>query len=343
MNSQARTALAALTLTLLSSASFAAEMPKPCGPDPRERCIAYKQGQIVIVVLTPGKAATIQLPEGETVYSLVASDNDIIKGQAPADRVASGANTTDDPNLESTVPGDENSPTGFVMLKAKRELVPQPYTVIGKWTHPVTGKTVLRNHTFELHTTVTANDGAVQVGVSGDPAAENVGFYTLTFSDPVAQREIRKAKAQKLQEEQEASMVADRLQQVQTSTLRRNIAYDGQGTEADRVALAPSAPPGLDAMWDDGQRTFLRYPGNRGSPIAYEVLPNGTEARLGQNVVVDPATRGSILILHRVVPMLRLRDGDNVLCITNNAYDPVGTNPGTGTSDPGVFRDVKGP
>src|SRR5688500_11620460 len=75
-----KTAAATLALTLLSSASFAAEMPKPCGPDPRERCIAYKPGQIVIMVLAPGQTATIQLPDGEVVYSIGASDNNIIKG-----------------------------------------------------------------------------------------------------------------------------------------------------------------------------------------------------------------------------------------------------------------------
>ena len=338
-----KTAAATLALSLLSSVSFAAEMPKPCGPDPRERCIAYKPGQIVIMVLAPGQTATIQLPDGEVVYSSGASDNDIITGGAPVDRVATGGNMTEDPNLATIVPGDEGDPSGFMMIKAKRELAPQPFVVIGEWTHPVTGKKILRNHIFELHTTTVQKDGAVTVGMAGDPAVEQGHFYSLTFSDPVARREIRRAEAKKVQEEMEVSMVADRLQQVQTSTLRRNVSYDGQGTESDRVSLAPSAPAGLDAMWDDGQRTFLRYPGNRGTPVAYEVLPNGTEAVLGQNVVVDPATKGSMLILHKVVPMLRLRDGDSVLCITNTAYDPVGTNPGTGTADPGVFRDVKGP
>lgn len=338
-----KTAITALALTLLSSVSFAAEMPKPCGPDPRERCIAYKPGQIVIMVLAPGQTATIQLPDGEVVYSIGASDNNIIKGEGSVERVATGSNTTGDPNLETTIPGDENNPSGFIMLKAKKELAPQSYAVIGEWTHPITGKKILRNHTFELHTTPVSGQGAVTVGMAGDPAAEQGHFYSLTFSDPVAKREIRRAEARKFQEEMEVSMVADRLQQVQTSTLRRNVSYDGQGTESDRLFLAPSAPAGLDAMWDDGQRTLLRYPGNRGTPVAYEVLANGTEAVIGQNVVVDPDTKGSMLILHKVVQMLRLRDGDSVLCITNTAYDPVGSNPGTGTADPGVFRDVKGP
>jgi type IV secretion system protein VirB9 len=39
--------------------------------------------------------------------------------------------------------------------------------------------------------------------------------------------------------------------------------------------------------------------------------------------------------------MLRLRDGNSVLCITNRAYDPVGHRTGTGTVDPGVVRQVR--
>lgn len=332
---------AALALTLLSSASFSAEMPKPCGPeDSRERCIAYKPGQIVTLVLTPGKTMLIELPEGEIVYYLAVSDNDVIKGDGVAQRVAVGGTTTADPNLETSVPGEEGAPSQFVTLKAKRQLEPQPFTLIGQWTHPVTGKPVLRRHVFEIHTTGTA---AAEVGMVGSPAVEQEGFFSLVFSDPVARREIRKAKTAKLREEEEARTVSERLEQIQISTLRRNVAYDGQATEADRIEIAPSAPAGLDAMWDDGQRTFLRYPGNRGTPVAYQVLSDGKEAIIGQNVVVDPATKGSLLIIHNVVQMLRLRDGTSVVCITNNAYDPTGTNSGTGTVDPGVVRDVKGP
>lgn len=344
MNAALKTAAAALTLSLLSSASWAAEMPKPCGPDPRERCVSYKPGQIVTLVLAPGRTMIIELPEGETVYYIGASDNSVIKGDDAADRVAVNNNTTEDPNLETSVPGPDNSPSQFVSLKAKKELEPQPFLVIGQWNHPVTGQKVLRRHIFELHTKKRqpANQGNVQVGTVGAPEVEEEAFFSVVFSDPVARREVRQAKLEKLQQEQEARTVTERLEQVNLSTLRRNAAYDGQGTEADRASLAPSAPSGLDAMWDDGERTYLRYPGNRGTPVAYQILADGTEAVIGQNTVVDPATRGSLLIVHKVVPMLRLRDGGNVLCITNNAYNPTGQNSGTGTVDPGVFRDVKG-
>jgi type IV secretion system protein VirB9 len=130
--------------------------------------------------------------------------------------------------------------------------------------------------------------------------------------------------------------VADRLKQVSISTLQRNTPYAGQSTEADRIALAP------DTMWDDGQRTFLRFPGNRRVPHAWQILPDGKEGVVGQTTVDDPDTRGHLLIIEQVVSMLRLRDGDAVLCITNQAYDPTSRNPGTGTVDPGVLRQTRG-
>jgi type IV secretion system protein VirB9 len=319
----------ALAVILLSSVSHAAETPKSCGEDPRVRCIAYKERQVVTLTLSPGATMTINLPPDETVYSLGASDNGIITGDGQTDRVAAGAQTTADPNLQVTVPGDAANPSGIVMVKALRHLEPQPYHVIGRWINPVTGKPVLRPHTFELRT------------IPGGPTQDDT-FFTVAFSDPIAEKIKRDAKRHEAQEQRAVQEAADRLTQVQVSTLQRNIAYDGQGTDADRVALAPTSPAGLDAMWDDGQRTFLRYPGNRAVPMAYQVLADGAEAVIGQSTVVDPATHGSLLIIHGVVPMMRLRSGESVLCITNRAYDPVGRNTGTGTVDPGVVREMRG-
>lgn len=318
-----------LAVALLASTAHSAELPKPCGPDPRERCVSYQPGQIVSLLLTPGATMTIELPSAEAVFSLGTSDNGIITGEGATERVAAGQQVTSDPNLQTSVPGGEANPTQFLMLKALRHLEPQPFVIIGRWTNPVTGKPEFRRHVFELRT------------IPGGPEAPDA-FFSVLFSDPIADKLVRNAKWKEAQEKRQAEEVADRLQQVQVSTLRRNIAYDGQATPADRTALAPSAPAGLDALWDDGQRTFLRYPGNRSTPQAYQVLADGSEAVIGQNTVVDPATNGSLLIIHGVVPMLRLRDGESVLCITNRAYDPVGHNSGTGTVDPGIVRDVRG-
>jgi type IV secretion system protein VirB9 len=329
--------VSALALSLMASTAMSAEVPKPCGPDPRERCIAYDPSQIVSLFLVPGATTTLQLPDNEVVYSVGTSDNEIISGKpSAAERVAAGPSATADDNLQVHMPGTDANPSKFLMVKALRHLEPQPFTVIGVWSHPVTGKQEHRRHSFELST------------IPGGPQASDA-FFSVVFSDPVAAKilreEQRKERQKKWQEEQDKlqiQAVSDRLTQVQQSVLARNAAYDGQGTESDRAALAPSAPAGFDAMWDDGQRTFLRYPGNRPVPLAYQVLPDGSESVIGQSTVVDAETKGSLLILHSVVPMLRLRDGTSVLCITNKAYDPVGHRTGTGTVDPGVVRQVKG-
>jgi type IV secretion system protein VirB9 len=329
--------VSALAFSLMTSTAMTAEVPKPCGPDPRERCIAYDPSQIVSLFLVPGATTTLQLPDDEVVYSVGTSDNEIISGKAAAaERVVSGPSATADDNLQVHMPGSDANPSKFLMVKALRHLEPQPFTVIGVWTNQVTGKQEHRRHSFELST------------IPGGPQAPDA-FFSVVFSDPVASRirkeEERKERHRKWEEDQktlQAQAVSDRLMQVQQSVLSRNAAYDGQGTETDRAALAPNAPAGLDAMWDDGQRTFLRYPGNRPVPLAYQVMPDGSESVLGQSTVVDAATKGSLLIIHSVVPMLRLRDGNSVLCITNSAYDPVGHRTGTGTVDPGVVRQVKG-
>jgi type IV secretion system protein VirB9 len=324
-----RSTLAVVLLMSVPHRVHSAETPVSCGEDPRQRCIAYKPGQIINLMLSPGATMTIELPPDEVVFSLGASDNGIITGEGQAERVAAGAQTTTDPNLLVSVPGDVTNPSGFIMMKALRHLEPQPYHVIGRWTNPVTGKLEYRHHSFELRT------------IPGGPEQADA-FYTVVFSDPVAEKVRRDAKRREAQEQRAVREAADRLAQVQISTLQRNIAYDGQGTEVDRAALAPAAPAGLDAMWDDGQRTFLRYPGNRAVAVAYQVLADGTEAVIGQSTVIDAATHGSLLIIHGVMPMMRLRSGESVLCITNRAYDPVGRNTGTGTVDPGVVRDARG-
>jgi type IV secretion system protein VirB9 len=335
MNKVTLIGLATLALSLMASTAMPAELPKPCGPDPRERCIAYNPSQIISLFLIPGATITIQLPDNEVVYSVGTSDNEVISGKPPAERVVAGQSATADDNLQVHMPGTDAVPSEFLMVKALRHLEPQPFTVIGVWTNPVTGKQEKRRHSFELST------------IPGGPQAPDA-IFSVVFSDPVAAEIIKEAERkerQKIWQEKEAKLqaqaVADRLTQVQQSALARNVAYDGQGTDADRIALAPTAPAGLDAMWDDGQRTYLRYPGNRSVPLAYQVMPDGTESVIGQSTVVDSATKGSLLIIHGVVPMLRLRSGESVLCITNNAYDPVGHRTGTGTVDPGVVRQVR--
>lgn len=339
-------ALISVTSLVLSSPVMAAETPAPCGPDPRERCVAYAPGQIVRIYAAPGATLAIELPSAERIAFVGASDNQLLQGGEAVERVAAGGDgsSTADPNLMTSVPRTDGATSNFVMLKPLRHLEPQPFTVLAWWTNPTNQARELRRHTFELRT----RPGELTEDVPDT-------FFAVRFSDPVGARIVaeteqetaRKAaterwEAQRAEREQRAA--AARLVQVAAlGTTRQNTAYDGQGTAADRAALAPAPSAAAPAVWDDGQRTYLRYPGNRRPPMPYQVMPDGKEAVVGQSTNPDPTTNGNILVLHGVFPMLRLRDGDNVLCIVNRAYDPTGQNPGTGTVSPDVLRVSRPP
>ncbi|WP_424138826.1 TrbG/VirB9 family P-type conjugative transfer protein [Roseomonas chloroacetimidivorans] len=335
-------ALASAAVIALSAVpAVAAETPSPCGPDPRERCVAYAPGQIVRIYAAPGATLAIELPSTERVAFVGTSDNQLLQGGEAVDRMAAGGDgsSTADPNLMTSVPRVDGATGNFVMLKPLRHLEPQPLTVLAWWTNPTSGARDLRRHTFELRT----RPGELTEDVPDT-------FFAVRFSDPVGARIVVEAARETARKEAAARWAAQRAEReeraaaarlVQASalgTVRKNLAYDGQGTTADRTALAPAATTTEPAIWDDGARTFLRYPGNRRPPMPYQILADGTEAVVGQSTNPDPTTNGNILVLHGVFPMIRLRDGDNVLCIVNRAYDPIGQNPGTGTVSPDVLR-----
>jgi type IV secretion system protein VirB9 len=106
---------------------------------------------------------------------------------------------------------------------------------------------------------------------------------------------------------------------------RRNLAYAVQGASA----LQPSE------VSDNGRFTVLRFPANQPLPAFYQVDAAGTESLVPFDV------RGEFVVVHAVVPQLRLRRGDEVLCIYNEAFEPYGVNPGTGTAAPDVERTDK--
>lgn len=325
-------------LPFLSPAQ-AAETPRACGPDPRERCVAYAPGQIVRIYGAQGATMAIELPPAEKVSFVGKSDNSLIapsgeQGEA-AEAAGGGGSCSRDANMSICVPKIDGGSSNIVMLTPLRPLEVQPFTVLAWWTNPATGEKAQRRHTFELLTR------------PGDLSAETPDtFFAVRFTDPVGERLVREQKAKeaaeraRTQRAERAERVASaRLQQAAAlGTTRENRSYDGQGTPEDRTALAPMATATLPAIWDDGQRTYLRYPGNRRPPMPYQVFPDGTEAVVGQSTNPDAATNGTLLVLHGVFPMIRLRDGTSILCIVNRAYDPVGQNPGTGTVSPDVLR-----
>lgn len=107
---------------------------------------------------------------------------------------------------------------------------------------------------------------------------------------------------------------------------RRNLAYSLQGD----ARLQPSE------VTDNGRFTVLRFPGNQPVPAVFEVAADGSERIIPYDV------RGEFVVIHGVVAGLRLRHGNAVLCIFNEAFDPRGAGTGTGTASPAVDRTVTG-
>jgi type IV secretion system protein VirB9 len=118
-----------------------------------------------------------------------------------------------------------------------------------------------------------------------------------------------------------------------------------------RRALAAAPPPGPpnyryvaqgdanllpSAMWDDGQQTHIRWPGNVRVPAVYVIGPDGKE------MLANFSVENGEVTVHQTDRMFRFRDGDTVLCVFNRGWDPVGANPGTGTTSPSVVREIKG-
>ena len=94
---------------------------------------------------------------------------------------------------------------------------------------------------------------------------------------------------------------------------------------------------GRPAVWDYKGTTVMRFPGNMALPIVLVVNRDGKEAQPSGVTVED----GGIVKLHSVEQIIRLRDGDMVLCIYNQRYNQIGDNPGTGTINDAISRQVK--
>lgn len=88
---------------------------------------------------------------------------------------------------------------------------------------------------------------------------------------------------------------------------------------------------------DDGRFTYLSFSNNRDMPAVYSVNAFGAESLINTNV------EGNTIIIHRVVPKLRLRKGNAVVCIRNDGFVEDGGKDNTvGTIAPDVERVIKG-
>lgn len=171
-----------------------------------------------------------------------------------------------------------------------------------------------RNYTFELST---------RAGSSGRNTPDTV--FGLRFRYP---QDERAAVASALTAQ--AAALERRIVELKLDRAvvegRRNLNYGVQGA----TALQPSE------VSDNGRFTVMRFPANQQVPAIYQVEASGTESLIPFDV------RGEFVVVHAVVRQLRLRRGRDVLCIYNQAFEPYGVNPATGTAAPDVQRTDQG-
>lgn len=206
--------------------------------------------------------------------------------------------------------------TGWEVAAEKNMLFVKPKAPRGPTNLIVTsgrGATT-RTYTFELST---------RAGSAGRQTADTV--FGLRFRYP-ADETARAASAASAEAAALERRVVDLKLDRAVLEGRRNLAYEVQGA----ASLQPSE------VSDNGRFTVLRFPANQPVPTLYEVGADNTEGLVPFDV------RGEFVVVHAVARQLRLRRGREVLCIFNDAFEPYGENPGTGTAASDVVRTDKG-
>lgn len=151
-------------------------------------------------------------------------------------------------------------------------------------------------------------------------------IYAVSFTypaDEAAAREATRAAADAAAREKASE---DRLQTA-WSEGPRNWRYVAQGSNM----IEPTE------VSDNGRQTAFRFPGNMRVPTIYTAAPDGAETIVPYTMV------GDMVVVQTTARIFTLRDGQKVLRILNQGFDPVGRNPGTGTGTPDLARTVRSP
>lgn len=203
----------------------------------------------------------------------------------------------------------EVAPAGNILFLKPREK--HPPTNLQVVTTKRDGRK--RSYNFELSI---REGGSIGVGTGS--------YFMVRFSypgDEAAQREAER----RAQAEVANAQTADNVIDFHAAYGPRNWSYSAQGTNAIEPA----------AVYDDGKSTYFRFEGNMDIPSIYLVSTDGSENLVPKDV------RGELVVVHAIGPQFVLRRGGDALCIFNEAYNPQGINPQTGTTSPSVKRVVK--
>lgn len=204
----------------------------------------------------------------------------------------------------------EVAPAGHILFLKPREN--QPATNISVVTTRRDGSK--RSYQMEL----VVRDGSVEVG-------ENTYFY-VKYRYPADEANRRRLEEEARKRAAEAGY-ADQVLGFHEQYGPRNWRYSAQGS----VAIEPKA------VYDNGKMTTFAFSGNQEMPAIYIENSDGTES------LVPKTVQGDLVLVHAISRKFILRRGSDTLCIFNEAYSPVGVDPGTNTTSPAVERVVKVP
>ena len=158
------------------------------------------------------------------------------------------------------------------------------------------------------------------------PEGSSAAIYAVSFTYP---QDMAAARA--MVQAQTASAQLEQLAQQRLALAwaegPRNFRYVAQGS----VQIEPTE------VSDNGRQTAFRFPGNMRIPTIYTLSPDGSETIVPYTMVNELA------LVQTVAREFMLRDGQQVIRIINQGFDPVGRNLGTGTGTPDLMRTVRSP
>jgi len=152
------------------------------------------------------------------------------------------------------------------------------------------------------------------------------GYFVVRFVYPGDETERRRLEANAREGAREGALIDQSFGAARMNGVR-NWRFSAQGS----VDLEP------EVVFDDGKETTFRFAGNREIPAIYLIASDGAETLAAKDV------HGELVTVHATAREFRLRKGGDVLCVFNEAFDPVGVNRRTRTMSDGVLRLPKSP
>lgn len=292
--------LAGAALAAMSSSASAATECKPTKEDSRVCTVPYNPNQVVSIWGTVRSVVVVEFGKTEQIIHVSAGDLDALKPENMGDHVLS--------------------------------LRPVPTITVAQQIQPVAVTTRLPDGTDRLYM-IEFNErpgGSILPGVEG---AQFLVRFTYPGDVAAAAAEAWRVKERaKIEHEMEAKL----------GTVGRGSISGQNGYACDYIYQTnPKHHPVFvpTRVCDDGQKTFILFPGNTPLPAISVDGPDG------QPMITDGSfdSIGSYYVINRVVRHIYLRSGELVVCIWKQGEpNPAGFNPGTNTSVRGVERTIKG-